>query len=145
MDEDHPCYAEDAYSLSKWEAEEQARSFARRVPDMSVISLRLHGLVSEEQMRERSARLTTSSDKGSKDLWGYTPLSMAVESALTAVVRDFVGAEVVYVVADETWHPMSSAQLAKDFYPDVPLREPMDGRRSFYDSTKYKAMLAHVR
>jgi hypothetical protein len=85
---------------------------------------------------------TARSDQDRKDLWGYTPVSMAVEAALNSVTRDFVGAEVVYVVADDTWNPRSSDQLAKDYYPDVPLRQPLDGRRSFYDSAKYKDLLA---
>jgi nucleoside-diphosphate-sugar epimerase len=142
VDEDHPCYAEDSYSLSKWASEEQARAFCRRVPGMSVISLRLHRLVNEVRLQTWMERATARSDQDRKDLWGYTPIPMAVEAALNAVVRDFVGAEVVYVVADDTWNPRDSDQLAKDYYPDVPLRQPMDGRRSFYDSANYKKLLA---
>ncbi len=142
VDEDHPCYAEDSYSLSKWVGEEQARAFARRVPGMSIISLRLHRLVDEALMRAWREQAAARSDRERKDLWGYTPIPMAVEAALNAVVRDLVGAEVVYVVADDTWNPRDSDELAKDFYPDVPLRQPMDGRRSFYDSAKYKKLLA---
>jgi nucleoside-diphosphate-sugar epimerase len=142
VDEDHPCYAEDGYSLSKWAAEEQARAFARRVPGMSVISLRLHRLLDEAELQTWLERTTGQSDEDRKDLWGYTPIPMAVEAALNAVVRDFVGAEVVYVVADGTWNPRDSDQLARDFYPDVTLRQPMDGRRSFYDSAKYNKLLA---
>jgi nucleoside-diphosphate-sugar epimerase len=143
VDEDHPCYAEDSYSLSKWAAEEQARAFCRRVPGMSVISLRLHRLADEDQLQTWMARATAGrSDQDGKDLWGYTPITMAVEAALNAVERDFTGAEVVYVVADDTWNPRDSDQLAKDYYPDVPLRHPMDGRRSFYDAAKYKKLLA---
>jgi nucleoside-diphosphate-sugar epimerase len=142
VDEDHPCYAEDSYSLSKWTLEEQARAFCRRVPGMSVISLRLHRLVDEARLQTWMERSTAQSGQDRKDLWGYTPTRMAVDAALNAVVRDFVGAEVVYVVADDTWNLRDSDQLAKDYYPDVPLRQPMGGRRSFYDSAKYKKLLA---
>jgi nucleoside-diphosphate-sugar epimerase len=142
VDENHPCYAEDSYSLSKWAAEEQARAFCRRVPGLSVISLRLHRLVDEAQLETWMERPTDRSDRDGKDLWGYTPIAMAVEAALNAVVRDFVGAEVVYVVADDTWSQRNSDQLAKDYYPEVPVRQPLDGRRSFYDSAKYKKLLA---
>ena len=142
VDEEHPCYAEDPYSLSKWVAEEQARAFCRRVPGMSVISLRLHRLADEGQLQTWIERDTARSDQDRKDLWGYTPVPMAVEAALNAVVRDFVGAEVVYVVADDTCHPSSSSQLATAYYPEVALRQPMEGRRSFYDSAKYKKLLA---
>ena len=142
VDEEHPCYAEDAYSLSKWAAEEQARAFCRREPGMSVLSLRLHRLVDEAQLQTWLEQSTERSDQDRKDLWGYTSMRMAVEAALNAVVRDFVGAEVVYVVADDTWCSVDSDQLAKAHYPDVPMRQPMEGRRSFYDSAKYKKLLA---
>ena len=142
IDEDHPCYAEDAYSLSKWFAEEQARAFVRRQPDLSVVSLRLHALVPEDRIEERVARGGSRPDRGSKDLWGYTPLGMAADAALAAVTRDLTGAEVVYVVAERTCSPVGSAQLAAEFYPDVPLREPLSEHRSFYSGAKYAKLLS---
>jgi len=45
LDERHPTYAEDPYSLSKWICEQQADAIARRYEGMSIASLRLHGVV----------------------------------------------------------------------------------------------------
>lgn len=44
LDEAHPSYNEDAYSLSKWVGEAQADSIARRYAGVAISSLRLHGL-----------------------------------------------------------------------------------------------------
>ena len=42
LDEQHPTYAEDPYSLSKWVLEQQADAFARRFEWMTIASLRFH-------------------------------------------------------------------------------------------------------
>jgi UDP-glucose 4-epimerase len=141
VDEEHPCYAEDAYSLSKWFAEQQAHAFVRRVPEMSVIALRLHAIIDEEQIKARTQHGAGDAHRGSKDLWGYTPDRMAAQAALNAVTRDIGGMETVYVVADDTLSTMDSARLAATFYPDVPLRQPMPQRRSFFNTSKYHKLL----
>src|SRR5512133_3868390 len=45
LDELHPTYNEDAYSLSKWVCEQQADSFVRLHEAMTIASLRFHGVV----------------------------------------------------------------------------------------------------
>jgi UDP-glucose 4-epimerase len=47
LDEEHPTYNEDPYSLSKWICEEQGNSFARRYERMTIASLRFHAVVPE--------------------------------------------------------------------------------------------------
>src|SRR4026209_1575568 len=47
LDEQHPTYNEDPYSLSKWICEEQASSLARRYEQMIISSMRFHGIVPE--------------------------------------------------------------------------------------------------
>src|SRR5437763_11818919 len=45
LDEQHPTYNEDPYSLSKWICELQADSFARLYERMRIASLRFHAIV----------------------------------------------------------------------------------------------------
>jgi nucleoside-diphosphate-sugar epimerase len=141
VDEEHPCYAEDAYSLSKWFAEQQAQAFVRRAPEMSIVALRLHAIIDEDQVQTRIQHGAASPERGRKDLWGYTPDSMAAQAALNAVTRDIDGAEIVYVVADDTLSTTGSAELAVTFYPEVPLRAPLTEHRSFFDTSKYHKLL----
>jgi nucleoside-diphosphate-sugar epimerase len=141
IDEEHPCYAEDAYSLSKWSAEQQAQAFVRRAPDMSVVALRLHAIIDDDEKQARWQHSTDRPARGSKDLWGYTPDFMAAQAALNAVTRDIDGMEIVYVVADDTLSATASDRLAARFYPEVPLRAPLPGHRSFFDTTKYHKLL----
>lgn len=134
VDELHPCYAEDPYSLSKRIAEEQAAAFARRVPGVSVGCLRLHVL------RERDEG-SHCDDVSYRDLWGYTPLAMAARACLAAVTTDLGGCEIFYVVAADTLSSRPSRELRDHYFPDVPVRGDLSGRRSFFNSAKAERTL----
>lgn len=139
LDEQHPCYAEDAYSLSKRIAEEQAAAFARRVPGMSIGCLRLHALRGREEM---AARPPGRPDAGRKDLWGYTPLAMATGACLAMLATDVGGCQIFYVVATDTYSPEPSRSLRDKFFPNVPIRGDFSGKRSFFDSAKMEKVLS---
>ncbi|MGH3169493.1 MAG: NAD-dependent epimerase/dehydratase family protein [Trebonia sp.] len=138
LDEAHPGYAEDGYSMSKWAAEQQAAAFARRLPGLSVACLRLHALRDREDL---ASRLRDRPDAGSKDLWGCTPMTAAARACLNAVTRNLGGCEVFYVVASDTWRPEPSAELRDRYYPDVPVRGDLSGHKSFFDSSKAEKLL----
>jgi len=72
IDERHPTYNEDPYSLSKWICEQQADSFARRYEAMTIASLRFHWVVPERTAAAR--RNLGLSEMLVKHLWGYTRL-----------------------------------------------------------------------
>jgi nucleoside-diphosphate-sugar epimerase len=135
VDEAHPTYAEDPYSLSKWVAEQQADSFARRHEHMSIASLRLHAL------RDRPQPDRARPERGRKHLWGYTPLPDAAHACLAALLADFRGSEAFFVVADDTASDVASLELRDRFYPDVPVVGDLRGHRSFFDSRKARILL----
>jgi nucleoside-diphosphate-sugar epimerase len=135
VDEAHPTYAEDPYSLSKWIAEQQADGIARRHEHMSIASLRLHAL------RDRPQPDPAHPEFGRKHLWGYTPLSDAAHACLAALHADFRGSEALFVVADDTASDVASLELRDRFYPDVPVVGDLNGRRSFFDSRKARTLL----
>ena len=138
LDEDHPTYAEDPYSLSKWIAEQQGAAFARRHARMSIAALRLHAL-----REPGSARETPGGAAGfsRRDLWGYTPIDAAAQACLSAVTVDFEGYETFYVVAADTRSDELSMTLRDRFYPDVPVTGDLAGHRSFFSSNKAARML----
>ena len=138
LDEEHPSYAEDPYSLSKWVLEEQARSVARRHPDMWIAALRFHALRSRAEMLEG---YRSNPAGGARDLWGYSPVTESAAACLAALAVDLAGAEVFYVVASDTASDRPSEELRQEFHPDVPLRVPLDGHASFFDSTKARDVL----
>jgi len=138
LDEEHPTYAEDPYSLSKWVLEEQARSIVRRHRDLWVASLRFHALRPREVMREG---YLANPAGGARNLWGYSPVAESAAACLAAVSVDRTGAEVFYLVASDTASERPSEELWREFHPDVPVRAPFDGRSAFIDSSKARDVL----
>lgn len=91
VDERHPCYAEDGYSLSKWAMEKTADAIVRRSPASQIASLRFHWLLPS---RKEAIDRTRQSPRAAKHLWSYTLLREACRACLLALTADFVGHEV---------------------------------------------------
>jgi UDP-glucose 4-epimerase len=139
LNEQHPTYAEDPYSLSKWVGEQQADAFARRYPHMQIASLRFHALVDGY---ERAAAFTPAlGDTAVRHLWAYTALREASRACLLALTADFAGHQVFYIVAPRTATDAPSLDLTQQHYPDTPVRGDLSGHNSFFDCTHAERML----
>ena len=140
VDERHPTYNEDPYSLSKWIAEAQADSFARLYPQLAVVSLRIHGAVDD---RVAAARAVPEMNQAMlvNHLWGYVRLDAVARACLLALHVSGSGHEVVNIVAPDTVMDVDSRELAARHYPEVPIRGDLAGRSGFYDCTKAQEVL----
>lgn len=139
VDERHPTYAEDPYSLSKWVLEQQADAFARRFEWMSIASLRLHWLVKNfAQAQEWSAAFEKAVVQ---HLWAYTDLRDASRACLLSLTADFTGHEVFYIVAPRTVTNRPSLELARQYFPNTPIRGDLTGQRGFFDCSKAERIL----
>jgi nucleoside-diphosphate-sugar epimerase len=139
VDERHPTYAEDPYSLSKWFCEQQADSIARRFDDVTISSLRLHGIVED---RAAATHWTEAMPEAVvRQLWGYTTRDAAVRACLAAITAEFRGHETMYIVAPDTMSDVSSLELHARHYPSVPVVGDLSGNRSFFDGRKAMALL----
>jgi UDP-glucose 4-epimerase len=139
LDEQHPTYAEDAYSLSKWICEQQADALARRYEAMTIASLRFHRVVPDRSLPARDH--AGQGPRMAQDLWGYTSYAAAARACLLSLTADFTGSESFYVVAPDTSTDVLSLELAAQFYPQVPVRGDLSGCRSFFDSGKAERLL----
>jgi UDP-glucose 4-epimerase len=137
VDERHPTYCEDAYSLSKWVMEEQAAAFARRYPGMTIASLRFHGLTPARYdgtpRHEMQAMIN--------HLWAYTNIDEGAHACELALLADYAGHEAFFITGPTSVVSIPSAELAARFYPGVPIRGDLSGHRSFYDASKAEQLL----
>ncbi|GLQ55825.1 NAD-dependent epimerase/dehydratase family protein [Devosia nitrariae] len=138
IDEKHPNYSEDPYSLSKWICEQQADSFVRRYPDMVIASMRFHFVCDDKSIALRY--LGPHSD-ATKHLWAYTRRDAAADACLLSLQAPFTGHEVFYIVAPDTTSDTPSRELAAQHLPEVPLEDGWNAHRSFFDSSKAERML----
>lgn len=136
LDEKHPTYNEDPYSLSKWICEAQADSFARRYEDITISSLRFSWVT---PTRPEVPQITGKVQ--GKNLWGYTLLDAAARACYLALFADFKGHEVFYITAADTIMTAPSVVLAQEFFPEVPVRPGLEGNRSFFDCSKAERLL----
>jgi UDP-glucose 4-epimerase len=139
IDEDHPNYAEDPYSLSKWICEQQGDAFARRYEGISLASMRFHWILPDRARAVENYRGNGWSPR--RHLWAYTRCDMAADACLRAVQTDLKGHEVFYIVAPDTTSDRPSRDLAAEVFPGVPLRSGFGGRDSFMTSAKAARLL----
>ena len=139
LDEQHPTYNEDPYSLSKWICEQQGDSIARRYEHMTISSMRFHAVVPD---RATAAEYYDQSGAPpANHLWAYTRFDSAARACLLALTADFKGHEVFYIVAPKTVTDMPSLDLKQKFFPNVPLRGELIGNQSFFDCGKAERLL----
>ena len=139
VDELHPTYNEDPYSLSKWICEAQGDSFARRYENMQIASLRFHAVINSPAEFDQS---DPNLEIGfGKVMWGWTSFNAAARSSLLALTADFEGHQVFYIVAPEIMRNRPSLELAQQYFPEVPLRGDFSGQRGFFDCAKAERLL----
>ncbi len=136
LDEKHPTYNEDPYSLSKWICELQADSVARRYETMTISSLRFSWVIDAT-----AANIFEDIQNQIKNLWAYTNLQAAARSCLLGVKAGYKGHEVFYIVAPHVIVETPSLELAREYYPEVPLKPGFGDRQSFFDSSKAERLL----
>jgi nucleoside-diphosphate-sugar epimerase len=140
LDENHPTYCEDPYSLSKHVAEEQADAVSRLHANIAISSLRFHRLVPDRATAiEQIGRDTAGAPR---DLWGYTCLGSAGAAVLASLDVSWTGHEVFYIVAPRTGSDRPSGELAERWYPGVRFSaDPLSSNAGFFDCTKAARLL----
>jgi len=134
VDEEHPNYSEEPYSLSKWICEAQADSFARRYEDICIASMRFHWVVPD-----RAAAGVNFNQENGKELhhlWGYTRFDAAARACLLSLTADFKGHEPFYILARDTTNDTPTLELAARYCPDVPIRGDLSGHNGFLTAAK---------
>ena len=140
IDVDHRTRNEDGYSLSKLMQEAQADSLTRRHAGLSIVSLRLHAVLTGPEQAVQGTEMLGES-WAINGLFGYCTyetVARAVERSLTVQIS---GHEKMWIVEPETFSEIPSATLAAQYFPDVPLRRPLQGRESFFDLSRTYELL----
>lgn len=141
IDERHPTYNEDCYSLSKWIGEQQGDSFARRYEDMTLSSFRFHGIILPGSYAGwRSNRPFTPQKNHA--LWGYTDVREAARACRLAIQATYTGHEVFFITAPDTGYcDTPSRELAEQFYPEVLITGDLSEFTSFFNCAKAERLL----
>lgn len=138
IDEAHPTFNEDPYSLSKWICEQQADALVRRYEQMIITSLRFHWVTAQ---RSLPANAYKGSHEPGKHLWAYTLVEAAASACLLSLTANLTGHEAFFIIAPDTCADAPTLELHQRHFAHIPVRGDLSGRRSFFDSSKAERML----
>jgi len=144
IDEEHPTFAEDAYSQSKWLGEEMAEAFVRRRSgDVQIASMRFHGLLTEARQSDMRAGVAGGNvvDSAPKHFWGWTDLIEAAVACRLAVETDWDGHEAFFINGADTSSNVPTIDLVREMYPDAEIKGDLEGFKSAISIEKARRVL----
>ncbi|MFH1929199.1 MAG: NAD(P)-dependent oxidoreductase [Chloroflexota bacterium] len=142
LDEDHPRYPQDPYSLSKAFAEDLSAAFTRR-SELQTVCLRPCMILFQERVEDYRTVLSDASLR-MKGMWVYVDARDAARAfRLAAEVPDLPDHVVCNVTAADLTAREETLELLDRFYPDVPQvdRARLGGHRTVVDGSRAERLL----
>ncbi|WP_407572334.1 NAD-dependent epimerase/dehydratase family protein [Deinococcus altitudinis] len=122
IDEDHYPLPESSYALSKVLTETMAEQFSRQ-SGIPFVALRFSNILGPDDYRRFPAEAWPDPQARRWNLWGYIDERDAAEACQLALTAPLEGASSFIIAAADTVMPTPSAELMRQVFPGVPLRE----------------------
>ncbi len=142
VDEEYPARPESTYSLVKHLEEQMAAQFCRWDPSVKMIGLRFSNVMDPADYaafpsfdREPRSRIW--------NLWGYIDARDGAQAVRKALEFDRPGLEVFVIANADTVMSRSSASLAAEFFPDVPVIKELGEHETMLGIDKARRMLGY--
>jgi nucleoside-diphosphate-sugar epimerase len=145
VDEEYPPRPNSTYSLVKTLEEEMARQFCRWQPDLTMVGLRFSNVMDESDYAQFPA-FDADPRLRSWNLWGYIDGrdgAQAVRRALEHCARAPGGVEVFVIANADTVMSRSSAELAAEVFPDVPVTRALGEHETLLSIDKARRVLGY--
>ena len=139
LDEEHPPRPDDGYGISKYLSELMAERMFQRFPFMAIVSLRITWVIDPAHMRsvmEDSGCKTVERIDG--NFGSYLDSRDCAEAFRLALEGATPGAEFYYVLNDEVFVTSSVHDYLKQYYPDVPLKQPIPEGQALESAQRFK-------
>lgn len=142
LDEEHPTAPDNCYGMSKLVGEQIAEGMAKRF-GMSILSLRISAVQDSEIYKaDWFIHDLHNPERGVTDnLWSYIDVRDCARAFRLAVEADIPGHEIITIASHETRAIVPSEELIARYFPNTPLRKPIQGFQSFQDCSKAKKLL----
>ncbi len=142
VDEEYPPRPESVYSLVKTLEERLAAELVRWHPDLSITGLRFSNVMVPEDYAEfpsfdADARLRKW------NLWGYIDARDGAQAVRRALEFDGTGVEVFVIANADTVMSRSSASLAAEYFPDVPVTRQLGEHETMLGIEKARRVLGY--
>ncbi len=142
VDEEYPARPESTYSLGKHLEEQMAAQFCRWNPELKMFGLRFSNVM---EPADYAAFPAFDSDPRSRiwNLWGYIDARDGAQAVRRALEFEGVGLEVFVIANADTVMSRSSASLAAEFFPDVPVTRELGEHETLLSIDKARRVLGY--
>jgi nucleoside-diphosphate-sugar epimerase len=141
IDETIELRPESSYALSKVVGEEMARQFARRT-GIPFVGLRISNIMEPPDYVAFGSWQDDATVR-KWNLWGYVDVRDVAQAVRRGLEARVAGADVFIVAAADTVMIRPSAELMAEVFPSVPLRGPVEGRRTLLAIDKARQILGY--
>lgn len=142
VDEEYPARPESTYSLGKHLEEQMAAQFCRWNPELKMFGLRFSNVMDPD---DYAAFPAFDSDPRGRiwNLWGYIDARDGAQAVRRALEFEGVGLEVFVIANADTVMSRSSASLAAEFFPDVPVTKELGEHETLLSIDKARRVLGY--
>jgi nucleoside-diphosphate-sugar epimerase len=142
VDEEYPARPESTYSLVKHLEETMAAQFCRWNPALKMIGLRFSNVMEPD---DYAAFGSFDEDPRSRiwNLWGYIDARDGAQAVRKALEFDRPGLEVFVIANADTVMSRSSASLAAEYFPGVPVTKELGEHETMLGIDKAKRVLGY--
>ncbi|WP_250033313.1 NAD-dependent epimerase/dehydratase family protein [Paractinoplanes maris] len=141
-DEDYPARPNSAYSLGKHLEEQMAAQFCRWDPALSMTGLRFSNVMDPA---DYAAFPSYDADPHlrSWNAWGYIDARDGAQAVRKALAHTTPGADVFVIANADTVMTRSSAELAAEVFPDLPITKELGEHETLLSIDKARRVLGY--
>ncbi|WP_041833884.1 NAD(P)-dependent oxidoreductase [Actinoplanes sp. N902-109] len=142
VDEEYPARPESRYSLAKHLEETMAAQFCRWNPGLTMVGLRFSNVIDPEDYADFPG---FDADPGLRkwNLWGYIDARDGAQAVRKALAYDTPGMEVCIIANADTVMSRSSASLAAEVFPGVPVTKELGEHETLLSIDKARRLLSY--
>jgi nucleoside-diphosphate-sugar epimerase len=142
VDEEYPARPESTYSLVKHLEETMAAQFCRWNPELTMIGLRFSNVMDPEDYAEFPSYDADPRSR-SWNLWGYIDARDGAQAVRRALAYQTPGVEVFVIANADTVMSRSSASLAAEVFPGVPVTKELGEHETLLSIDKARRILGY--
>ncbi|WP_199513469.1 NAD-dependent epimerase/dehydratase family protein [Nucisporomicrobium flavum] len=142
VDEEYPARPESTYSLVKHLEEQMAAQFCRWNPELKMIGLRFSNVMDPEDYAEFPS-FDADPRSRSWNLWGYIDARDGAQAVRKALEFEGTGTEVFIIANADTVMSRTSASLAAEVFPGVPVTKELGEHETLLSIDKARRVLGY--
>jgi nucleoside-diphosphate-sugar epimerase len=142
VDEEYPARPESTYSLVKHLEEQMAIQMTRWDPELSITALRFSNVMDPADYAEFPS-FHADAMLRNWNLWGYIDSRDGAQAVLRALENAKPGFEAFIIAAADTVMNRSSADLAAEVFPNVPMKKDVGEHETLLSIDKARRLLGY--